>query len=228
MSHYFFISIVVLLLVLSIVCQIMIGVLYQNMILETDNMTATDNKLLKQCKMRFANCYKMNSGVSNIPVFVDKFINRIRIGRISLVTIQHLSGQLVLLSVFVSGLGIYNGITRGERILSLFPFYIISLLGLYLYFGVSSFVDLSEKKRLLKTNLIDYMENHMVNRLKMLPESEQRLEEAEAAYRSQERFSEKSNQHNRVQTKAEKKCHKSTISKENEAELERLLGEFLY
>lgn len=145
MSHYFFISIVVLLLVLSIVCQIMIGVLYQNMILETDNMTATDNKRLKQCKMRFANCYKMNSGVSNIPVFVDKFINRIRIGRISLVTIQHLSGQLVLLSVFVSGLGIYNGITRGERLLSLFPFYIISLLGLYLYFGVSSFVDLSEK-----------------------------------------------------------------------------------
>lgn len=171
MSHNVIIGIVVLLIVLSIIFQIMIGVLYQNMINETDNMTATDNLLLKQCKKKFANCYRMNGGVTNIPVFVDKFINHLRIGNISLISLQHWSGQLVLFSVFVSGMGIYIGITRGDRFISLMPYYIISMIGLYVYFGVSSAIDITGKKRVLKTNLVDYMENHMVKRLELLPES---------------------------------------------------------
>ncbi len=171
MSHNVIIGIVVLLIVLSIIFQIMIGVLYQNMINETDNMTATDNQLLKQCKKKFANCYRMNGGVTNIPVFVDKFINHLRIGNISLISLQHWSGQLVLFSVFVSGMGIYTGITRGDRFISLMPYYIISMIGLYIYFGVASAIDITGKKQLLKTNLIDYMENHMVKRLELLPES---------------------------------------------------------
>lgn len=171
MSHNVIIGIVVLLIVLSIIFQIMIGVLYQNMINETDNMTATDNQLLKQCKKKFANCYRMNGGVTNIPVFVDKFINHLRIGNISLISLQHWSGQLVLFSVFVSGMGIYTGITRGDRFISLMPYYIISMIGLYVYFGVSSAIDITGKKQVLKTNLVDYMENHMVKRLELLPES---------------------------------------------------------
>lgn len=171
MSHNIIIGIVVLLIVLSIILQIMIGVLYQNMINETDNMTATDNQLLKQCKTRFANCYRMNGGVANIPIFIDKFINHLKIGKVSLIAMQHWSGQLVLFSVFVSGMGIYTGITRGDRFVTLMPYYIISLIGLYVYFGVSSAVDIAGKRKLLKTNLVDYMENHMVKRLELLPES---------------------------------------------------------
>lgn len=171
MSHNVIIGIVVLLIVLSIIFQIMIGVLYQNMINETDNMTATDNQMLKQCKKKFANCYRMNGGVTNIPVFVDKFINHLRIGNISLISLQHWSGQLVLFSVFVSGMGIYTGITRGDRFITLMPYYIISMIGLYIYFGVSSAIDITGKKQVLKTNLVDYMENHMVKRLELLPES---------------------------------------------------------
>ncbi len=171
MSHNVIIGIVVLLIVLSIIFQIMIGLLYQNMINETDNMTATENQLLKQCKKKFANCYRMNGGVTNIPVFVDKFINHLRIGNISLISLQHWSGQLVLFSVFVSGMGIYIGITRGDRFISLMPYYIISMIGLYVYFGVSSAIDITGKKQVLKTSLFDYMGMQMVKRLELLPES---------------------------------------------------------
>ena len=171
MSHNFIIGIVILLIVLSILLQIIIGIQYQNMINETDNMTATNHPALKQCKTKFANCYRLNGGVSNIPIFVDKFLNHLKWGKFSLIALQHWSGQLVLFSVFVSGTGIYIGITRGDSFLTLMPYYIISLIGLYVYFGVTSAVDIAGKRRLLKTNLIDYMENHMVKRLEILPES---------------------------------------------------------
>ena len=66
------------------------------MINETDNMTATDNKLLKQCKLKFANWYRLNGGVSNIPIFAEKW-NAMPQHRIS--TLQHLkeSPQWILL-----------------------------------------------------------------------------------------------------------------------------------
>ena len=47
-------------LALSIFLRIFLGMLYQNMIRETDNMATTGNRLLKQCKLKFANCYEIN------------------------------------------------------------------------------------------------------------------------------------------------------------------------
>lgn len=181
MNHNIFMILSVVSIVLSIVMQVVVGVIFQNMINETDNMTSTDNKMLKQCKLKFMNCYKLNDGVSNIPIFADKFINRLKFGKISLVALQHLSGQLVLASVFISGIGIYFGITGGERLLNLLPYYIVSMFGIYLYFSVSSAVDISGKKKILQTNLVDYLENHMVNRLKTVPKTIEELEEKENA-----------------------------------------------
>lgn len=165
MEQKWMMGVSIALLVLSILLQIIIGFLYQTMIQETDNMSATTNKLLKQCKLKFVNCYRLNSGVSNIPVFVDKFINRLTLGKISFRTIYHMSGQLMLLSVFFAGLGACVNIAGGAPLGQVLPFYIVSLLGLYLYFSVSSIVDIKGKRGILKINLVDYLENHMVNRL---------------------------------------------------------------
>lgn len=153
----------------------MIGVLYQNLITETDNMSSTANKLLKQCKLKFANCYRLNAGVANISVFVDKFINRLSIGKFSFRTLYHMSGQLMLLSVFFAGIGACLSIVAGANLGEILPYYIVSLFGLYLYFSVSTMVDVKGKMMVLKVNLIDYLENHMVNRLEN-PEEEEYLE----------------------------------------------------
>jgi len=166
----------IFLLVCSLFTMIMIGVLYQNLISETDNMSSTANKLLKQCKLKFANCYRMNSGVANISVFVDKFLNRLSIGRFTFRSLYHMSGQLMLLSVFFAGLGACFGIVAGESVGEILPYYIVSLFGLYLYFSISSAVDIKGKISILKTNLVDYLENHMVCRLEH-PEEKDVLDE---------------------------------------------------
>lgn len=151
----------VLFLVLSILTRLGLGLLYQRMINETDNMAVTNNKLLKQCKLKFANCFQLNNGVANIPVFVDKFLNRLSIGRLSFNAIYHLSGQFMLLSVVCSGIGVCKSIIQGRMVGELLPFYIVSFLGLYVYFSVATVVDISGKRRALKTNLVDYLENHL-------------------------------------------------------------------
>lgn len=214
MQHTLITGAMILLLVLSIVCQIIIGFLYQNMIKETDNMSSTENKLLKQCKLKFANCFQMNAGVSNISVFVDKFLNRIRFFGITLSGIHHLSGQFMLLSVFVGGIGAYSGIINGESVKQILPFYIFSFFGLYLYFSITTFIDIQAKRRILKINLIDYLENHMVNRLSLSVEEIRRLDRTAEEL---EKFAEK-----------EEKIGKAKgFGKAEQEELEELLKEFL-
>lgn len=177
-------------------------------------MSATENKLLKQCKLKFVNCFQMNAGVANIPVFVDKFLNRIRFLGITIPGFHHLSGQLTLLSVFTGGIGICRGIISGETFGQILPFYILSFLGLYLYFSVTSLVDMQTKRDVLRTNLVDYLENHMVNRLSLNLEGSEKTEQAETT-------------EEKTEEKAERTSRIKTFGKAEEEELEELLKEFL-
>lgn len=169
-----------ILMALGILYQVAIGVLYQKMIQSTDTMLGADNKLLTQCKDRFIQSYKLNGGVANIPVFVDKFLNRLRFAGMSLSFMKHLSGQLMLAGVFVAGFGVCKGIVEGTRFADLLPFYIISLFGIYLYLSVCSIVDAAGRRSVLKTNLVDYLENHIAERLEHgIAQKERLLQELE-------------------------------------------------
>ena len=174
-------------LVLSIFLRTLLGFLYQNMIKETDNMASTENKLLKQCKLKFANCYQLNNGVANIPIFVDKFINRLSLGPFSFSTIYHLSGQAMLLSVVSSGVGVCRSILSGKMLGEILPFYIVSFVGLYLYFSVSTVVDIKGKRRVLKVNLVDYLENHLSGRIDVTESDMEMLFGAGRAYGGERR-----------------------------------------
>lgn len=162
-------------LCLSVLVRLMLAWMYHTMIRETDNMATTGNRLLKQCKVKFVNCYQLNGGVSNIPVFVDKFLNRLSFGHLSFDAWYHLSGQCMLFSVIFAGVGICKGILDGRMLGEILPFYIASFLGLYLYFSLSALVDIKGKRRVLKTNLIDYLENHLSGRIPVTEQDYERL-----------------------------------------------------
>lgn len=163
--HKHFMIAILALLLCSILCQILIGVLYRRLIRETENMSATKNKSLQKLKLKFTSCRQLHETIPNVAVFVDKYINQLSIGRFPVSLFRHLSGQFTLLSVLVAGIGACLGIIRGESFLSIAPFYLISFFGLYLYFAVSSLTDIPGKIGMLRTNLIDYLENHLAGRL---------------------------------------------------------------
>ncbi len=164
-NHSFIMILTLVFMVIGILYQIVIGFTYQRMIQAADTMSGVESKLLCQCKERFVNCYKLNGGVANISVFVDKYINRIRILGMSVNFMKHLSGQLMLAGVFMAGFGVCKGIVEGRKFVDLLPFYIISLFGIYLYLSVMSVVDMSNRRKILKTNLVDYLENTVAQRL---------------------------------------------------------------
>ena len=106
-------------------------------------------------------------------------------------------------SVFMSGIGICTGIIDGMTLGALLPYYVISLFGLYVYFSVSSLVDVAGKRKILKTNLVDYLENHMVNHLNITCEKES------------------------IEPVEEKNKKSGTFTQNEEEELAELIREFL-
>ena len=157
--------VILALLFCSIIFQIVMGVIYHRLIWETEHMSTTTNKSLQQLKLKYSGCCKMNEKVSNVSVFVDKYMSRIKFGGISLSMIKHLSGQLMLLAILVAGIGACLGIINDENFFSIAPYYAVSFLGLYCYFATASLVDIPGKINILRINLVDYLENHLANRL---------------------------------------------------------------
>ena len=137
---------------LSILVRLLLAGVYHTMIRETDNMAITNNRLLKQCKVKFINCYQLNCGVANIPVFVDKFLNRLSFWHLSFDAWYHLSGQFMLFSIVFAGIGISKGIMDGRMLGEILPFYIASFLGLYIYFSLSAMIDIKGDRKSTRLN----------------------------------------------------------------------------
>lgn len=162
-------------MICSILTRVGLGLMYLHLIHETDNMASTHSRQLKQCKLKFANCYQLNNGIANVPIFVDKFISRMSLGPLSPHMLEHLSGQLMLLAVVSAGVGVCRSIIAGSTLGQILPFYIASMMGLYLFFSISAIVDLKGKRRVLKINLVDYLENHLSGRMGVTQEDMEML-----------------------------------------------------
>lgn len=232
-QHKNFMISILSLLSLSIICQIVMGVIYHKLIWETENMSTTTNKALQQLKLKFSSRSKINERVSNVSIFVDKFMNQIKIGCLPLSFLKHLSGQLMLLAVLVAGIGACLGIIHGENFFDIAPFYAISFLGLYCYFAVSSLVDIPGKARILRTNLVDYLENHLASRLEQT-EMDMQFIQMDKPESSKNSKAENMNVASDFKTEdqatlsaPEQKENSPAISKSEAEELELLLKEFL-
>lgn len=143
--------------ILSIGCQLMMAFYLLRMIKESETLEEGNPRILRKWLENFL---KEENQITNISVFVDKSIQEFRIFRLTLLQMKHAAGQLLLLSVFLSGLGACQGIIAGKTVGQILPFYILCLLGLYIHFSLSGIIDMEEKKKMLKTNLIDFLENH--------------------------------------------------------------------
>lgn len=194
----------------SVIVQFVIGNVLGHMVLEAENMASTENKQLKQFKLKFMNCYKMNEGMGNVTVFVERFLEKIVIGKWRVSAWHRLSGQMMLFAVLLSGVGAAKGIVEEETIGQILPFYVIAFMGIYIYYVSTSFAGIEEKKLSLKFSLVDYLENHMVGRLKQTEEVlNQKLVDKQEMIQEKEKTMEK------------------RFSEKEKQELEALLREFL-
>lgn len=139
--------------------------LYKRLTRETDNMTLTKNRYLRDLKQRTENTYRLNQGIKNVGVYLEKQLTTYRFGGISLNGWANLSAQLTILCFLAGGLAAFGAYWYRCDNYYIVLYAATGILSGLLTMVVDYGVNLGEKQQQLLCALRDYMENSLFNRL---------------------------------------------------------------
>jgi hypothetical protein len=225
-----------------IIVSTLIGVLFKvaqafiyiKLMQETENVPASKNKLIKQMKLKFENCFKLNRGVNNVGAFVDKYMYKHRICGISLYDFN----RIPIIAAWLSGL---TGIVCG--CICYLENFSVRMGSVYEIYGVGSIIilkladvilDTNHKKKVVVVNLIDFFENSLINHLSpdvtnavALTEEEREMLEEIPAVKEAKVTKEKNILEYTKNKKGKNKEAETIPNKEAEAIIQDVLSQFL-
>lgn len=151
--------------VLGILSKLILVSLYSKLMKDAENMSMAKTRLMKQMKLKFENCYRLNLGVKNVTVFVDKYLHKYKILGISLHRMGGIMDLSMMICVFLGGFGsvykFFNGYTLEYAVKS----FVLGVLLVILLFVLDTLIDTDYMQEVLIISIQDYLENYLVNRL---------------------------------------------------------------
>ncbi|MDO5415819.1 MAG: hypothetical protein Q4F29_01345 [Lachnospiraceae bacterium] len=157
------------------------GRLYKRLIRETGNMMLTKNKWLRELRQRAEDTYRLNQGVANTGVFVEKQIYEARMGLFTPGGWSAFSNQMTALCFLLGGglafLSYWYRCDSYYMILYGSMGFLAGLFNIMVDYGTG----LEDKRHRLSTCIQDYLENSLWKRLSRdrLPELEEEQDGAE-------------------------------------------------
>ena len=150
---------------LGLLSRIMARGLYKRLIRETDNMTLTKNRYLRELKQKAENAYRLNQGIQNTQAYLEKQLMNYRFFGLTLNGWGNLSNQFTVLCFLAGGAAAFLSYWyRCDNYYIVLYGTVGILAGLFTLF-VDCGVNLSERKDQLLNALQDYMENSLFHRL---------------------------------------------------------------
>lgn len=139
--------------------------LYKRLIRETGNMMLTKNKWLRELRQRAEDTYRLNQGVANTQVFVERQIDEAKMGMFTPQGWSEFSNQMTALCFLLGGAAAF-----GAYWYRCDSYYIILYSSMGLLAGIFNIMvdygaGLENKRRRLSTCLQDYLENSLWKRL---------------------------------------------------------------
>lgn len=156
---------IIVITIMGVLFKVAQALIYINLMEESENVPASKNKLIKQMKLKFENCFKLNLGVNNIEAFVDKYMYKHKVCGLSIYNFN----KIPIIAAWFGGLlGIVSGCICYLENIS------VRTGSIYEIYGIGSIIilklseiilDTAHKKNIVYINLIDFFENSLVNHL---------------------------------------------------------------
>lgn len=165
--------------VLGVLATWATGIYYRQMINQTENMMSARHSFLLQMKNRFENTYRVNKGIDDIPLFVDRQIKGNRFLWISAETAGKASQKAALLCLMLGGavtvLQQVNGFEVRQVVTSLSITLFCSVIGMSVYL----LSDMEQEQEQLRIQLEDFFTNTFAKRMVNAREEEKVLTRTE-------------------------------------------------
>lgn len=139
--------------------------LYKRLIRETDNMQATKNKYLRTLKQKAESTYRMNQGISNTGVYLERQLYSFRFLGVTLNGWNNYSNQMTMLCFLLGALEAFAAYWYNCE-----SYYIVLYAATGAFAGLicmtaDSGLNPSERKKQLLVSLQDYMDNFLFNKI---------------------------------------------------------------
>ncbi len=149
----------------GILSKLAVWISYRRLTKATENISSSKNTLTRQLKLKFENCYKLNLNVQNVSVFVDKYLQKYKVLGIRVHTMDRILQSAVIitaiLGVSACAGAFWQELPAGQIVL----YGAVMLLSVLILSLVNCILDIGDKRETAVTNLQDYLENTLTNRL---------------------------------------------------------------
>ena len=166
----------------GLLLRLIVNLVYKHLVKESDQLGETKNKMLKHIKLKFSTCYKLKIGVNNVDTFVDKNILKYRFCGLLLSTWENLCGQVLYLVLLMVPIITVFAVLEdcGQDIVLLTG--AVGILSAAVLILVDKSINLSGKKKIMRLNLLDYLENFCKVRLEQESSNPELIEQYRQEY----------------------------------------------
>ncbi|MDD7388471.1 MAG: hypothetical protein PUG60_02220 [Lachnospiraceae bacterium] len=189
------------------------GIYYRQMINQTENMMSARHSFLLQMRNRFENTYRVNNGIDNVPLFVDRQLSGNRFLGIHVQKAGKASQKAALLCLIFGG-----AVTMMQQIKGFSAHQVVTTLGVTLFcavagFGIYILSDMEYAQNQLQVLLEEYFTNTMAKRLANSREEERGLNKADRTERG--RADGSRNENSRMDSGKTESRKKRTVSSQS-------------
>lgn len=166
-EHSVFLYVMGVICLLSIALKFFLLITYHRMIQASESITITKNSWMKNMKNRFENSYQKKLAIQDVEAYVDKHVNKTKVGGLLLSTWENISGQAIALCLLIGScagiMGVVYHCVQGQV---LFTFFMGAWTAIIVNI-VDNIVNIKAHRQILRYNLIDYFENYLKVRMEI-------------------------------------------------------------
>lgn len=146
---------------LGIMSRFFLSLIYRGLQRDIGNMPVPRKKILKQIKLKYESCDKLDMQICNTEAFVRKNLCEYRVCGITLRAIEKILGQAMFFGVMtgVTAAVFAAAVELESRVIIVHI--AATILGAALLFNYDKLSDISYKRQVVETGLVDFLENHL-------------------------------------------------------------------
>lgn len=175
-KHGYLINLSLVFALFAILSRLILGILYDVLLKETENVGISKVKFSKNFKAKVESGIQVDHLVNNPVVYVEKYIRKQRFVGISLRGLKQLSVCFLMLSVILNIFTSAVAIIKGMQMELISWSVLINIIVLCLFCLAEAIIDSSYKYEGIKINMQNYLENDYINHRNAQREAEEELE----------------------------------------------------
>lgn len=152
-------------LIIGILSKIIVWRSYRNLLTASEEMDRPQRRWIGVLKKKFENYYQLDANVHNTGCIVDQYFENHRLLGISITFWEQVPGLCAILCMMLGCAGAVRGIAQGLDIFLWLRSLMMSAVVGFFIFMIDSLFQMDHIKRMIRTNLINFLENVLPNRV---------------------------------------------------------------